>query len=260
MWRTLLRPRWLALLAALMAVVAVFAWLGLWQLSVARNDALQQAQAQQATRPVAPLAQVLVPHGEFPADGAGRPVLARGSYDADRQFLIPGRLLEGEPGYWVVTPLAVDATGARLPVVRGFVADPGEADRPAAGGVAVTGTLAPGESPAPPADLPGGQRGSLDLSVLANEWPGPLYNAFLFATAEEPQVTGASVTPVPPPTFGGDVDWRNLGYALQWWVFAAFAVFMFWKLLREEHRARAGSGTPRHTLEVPEERTQSHHV
>jgi surfeit locus 1 family protein len=41
---------------------------------------------------------------------------------------------------------------------------------------------------------------------------------------------------VPPPE-PGDVSWtvglRNLAYAVQWWVFGAFAVFMWWRMATE---------------------------
>lgn len=276
MWRTLCKPRWLLLLAVLAVVVVAFTRLGLWQLSVAQDEAAAQARTEQLNRPVAPLTDVLAPHQRFPDDGAGRPVSATGSYDAGLQFLVPDRVLGGTPGYWVVTPLVVDDTGAYLTVVRGFVADPADADEPAPIPTTVTGTLAPGEAPEIRRDLPAGQRDSVDLSALANEWPGEFYNAFVFATGEEPRATGDRVLPIPPPTFGGEVDWRNFGYALQWWVFAAFAVFMFVRFVRDDHemdRAEESAAlaqedpAPRHTVEGPGdpgadpvERTHQHHV
>ena len=258
MWRTLGRPRWLLSLVVLAVVVVGFGRLGLWQLSVAQDEAVERAGTEQRARPVVPVQEVIQPHQPFTAEAASRRVTAQGRYDAARQFLIPDRLLEGRPGYWVVTPLVVDATGARLPVVRGFVPDPAQAGEPATGAVTVTGFLAPGESPSGATALPEGQLASLDLAVLANTWPGALYNAFVFAEAQEPPPAGPGPEPVPPPVVGGEVDWRNLGYALQWWVFAGFAVFMFWRLLREDH-LRERPEAP-HTLEPSEERAEPHHV
>lgn len=275
MWRTLFKPRWLLLLALLAVVVVAFTRLGLWQLSVAQDEAVEEARAEQLARPVVSVTESLRPHQRFPDDGAGRPVAATGSYAADLQFLVPDRVLDGDTGYWVVTPLIVDETGANLPVVRGFVADPADVDLPADTPVTVTGTLAPGEAPEVRKDLPQGQRDSIDLSALANEWPGELYNAFIFATAEEPRVTTDRLTLIPPPSFGGEVDWRNFGYALQWWVFAAFAIYMFIRFVRDDHeldRAQAGAlpeadPADRHTVvgpgdpgATPAERTPSHHV
>jgi hypothetical protein len=32
------------------------------------------------------------------------------------------------------------------------------------------------------------------------------------------------------------VAWQNLSYALQWFVFAGFGLFMWWRLVRDDHR------------------------
>lgn len=233
MLRTALQPRWLALLAVLLVVLVAFAQLGLWQISRAQDDANRELAAEQATRASQPLTDVIEPQQAFPEDGSNLPVRASGSYVGDLQFLVPQRRLEGNVGFWVITPLRTQ-TGALLPVLRGWVAQPQDAGTPDAATRTVSGTLAPAESPVADADLPEGQRGSVDLAALVNEWPGELYNAFIFATDEQPGTATGDVVLVPPPTLGGDgLDWRNLGYALQWWVFAAFAVYMYWRFLRE---------------------------
>jgi hypothetical protein len=128
-------------------------------------------------------------------------------------------------------------------VVRGFATDATVPMQPPTGTVAVDGSLAPGESPAAaPTGLPAWPqeaRGSVDLAVLVNEWPGELYNAFVFAQTEKTS-TGAGVTPaaglerVPPPEVTGGLKWRNAAYAVQWWVFAAFAAFMWFRMVRED--------------------------
>jgi cytochrome oxidase assembly protein ShyY1 len=248
--RTALKPRWLALFALLVVILATFARLGVWQLHVAQDkglaDALRQAHA---TQPAA-LDSVLAPHQPFPADGSGRPVTASGRYAADAQLLVGPRRLDGRTGWWVVTPLVVQPSGARLAVVRGFVTDPGAAGAPPSGTVEVDGSLAPGESPAPTPSLPAASGevpaaqalGSVDLSVLVNRWPGELYNAFVFAQQERPAQTSATVQPgpalerVPPPEVTGGLKWRNAAYALQWWLFAGFAAFMWFRMVREDAR------------------------
>src|SRR6476469_7112273 len=61
----MLKPRWLGLLGALVVILVAFTFLGLWQLSVARDDAAREAIAQApAPTPVA-LDQVLTPHTPF---------------------------------------------------------------------------------------------------------------------------------------------------------------------------------------------------
>jgi surfeit locus 1 family protein len=246
-----LKPRWLGLFALVVAVMLSFGLLGLWQLNVARDKGRAQEVSVAPTRPVADIAAVLTPHDPFPQDGTGRRITVTGRYDGSGQVLVTPRLLRGERGYWVVTPLVVRSTGARIAVVRGFVTDPRQAVAPeVAPEVTVSGALAPGESP--PGDtlhaaavLPQGQMATLDLSALVNRWPGTLYNGFVFATAEQPDVTSVTapaVRRVPPPAVGGaGLSWLNAGYALQWWVFALFAAYMWWRMVRDDYQDSASA-------------------
>jgi surfeit locus 1 family protein len=239
------KPRWLGLFALVVGVMVSFGALGLWQLSVARDKGRAEQVRAVPTLPVADVAAVLRPHTTFPIDGEGRRITATGRYDGSAQVLVTPRLLRGERGYWVVTPLVVRSTGARIAVVRGFVTDPAQAAAPdIATDVTVSGTLAPGESPAHGtasaiAALPHGQMATLDLSLLVNRWPGAMYNAFVFATAEQPDLTSVAspaVQRVPPPALaGGGLSWRNAAYALQWWVFALFAAYMWWRMVRDDY-------------------------
>ena len=246
----MLKPRWLGLLGVLVVLLVAFTFLGLWQLSVARDDARREALAQAPAQAAVALDQVLTPHTAFPAEASGRPVTMTGRYDASGQVLVVDRRLEGTSGSWVVTPLVVDGSGARIAVLRGFVtgeSGPGPAPASTAP-VAVTGTLAPGESPSS-ASLPDGRLGSVDLARLVNLWPGELYNAFVFATAESPD-TSPGVQRVPPPGIPTGLTWRNAAYALQWWVFGLFAAYMWWRMVRDDHRRDEAAATEIHPAGV----------
>ena len=248
MLRTALKPRWLGLFALLVLLVVTFVQLGFWQLHVAQDkglaDALRHARD---ARPTA-IDTVVGPHQKFPNPQSNRAVTAVGTYVAAEQFLVGPRRLDGRTGWWVVTPVVVEETGARLPVVRGFVTDPAAAAVVPSGRVEVDGTLAPGESPAAApagtAARAGGLEvlGSLDLSILVNRWPGDLYNAFAFAVTERsggpagPETAVDGLTRVPPPPIGETgLSWRNAAYALQWWIFAAFAAYMWFRMVRDDH-------------------------
>lgn len=236
MLRTALKPRWLALLAVLIGVVVGFYQLGMWQLGVSTNEATRKLAEAQAARPTENLEDAFAPHERFGADQGGLSVRTTGHYRAEDQFLVPGRILDEQEGWWVVTPLVTEAPGypALLPVMRGFVTDPTLADHPGNTELEITGTLAPPEM-ATNAHLPEGQRQAIDTAELANDWTEPLYNGFVFLTDEQPAVTGAEITPVPPPVYGETgVDWRNVGYGIQWFVFAGFAVYMYYRFLRED--------------------------
>lgn len=100
----MLRPRWLGLLVVLIGIIVSFTLLGLWQLSVARDDAAKQAVAQAPRQPVVALSALLQPHSGFPAVASNRRVSAVGHYDPSGQVLVPDRRLDGATGSWVVTP------------------------------------------------------------------------------------------------------------------------------------------------------------
>ena len=258
--RTALKPRWLGLFAVLVAILVSFTWLGLWQLDVAKSKGRAEAVAHSAGRPVADLTSVVRPHQAFPADGSGRRVRATGSYAADGQVLVAPRRLDGRTGYWVVAPLVLDS-GGTLPVVRGFTTDPAAVPPPPAGRFTVVGSLAPGESPADTPSVPSGGAtpadpllGSIDLSVLVNRWHGDLFNAFAFALEEraagDTKLDPAPLERVPPPAPGETgLSWRNAAYALQWWIFAAFAAYMWVRMVRDDadndRREAAGETGPK---------------
>jgi len=241
--RTALKPRWLGLFAVLVVVVVACVQLGLWQLHIAQDKGLADALRKAHEARPALLDTVIRPHQAFPNPQSGRAVTAVGEYAASDQFLVGPRRLEGRTGFWVVVPLVVEETGARVAVVRGFATDATRPVEPPGGTVSVDGSLAPGESPAAaPTGLPAWPqeaRGSVDLAALVNEWPDELYNAFVFAQSEKSSTGAGIAVPtglerVPPPEVTGGLKWRNAAYAVQWWVFAAFAAFMWVRMVRED--------------------------
>ncbi|NLJ53905.1 MAG: SURF1 family protein [Intrasporangiaceae bacterium] len=239
MIRTALRPKWLGALLLAVVFAVICGLLGNWQLREARAEARAQEIERAAAMPIQPLTEVVQPQSAFPPDGSTRRITATGAYDADGQVLIADRRLDGELGYWVVTPLVVQETGASLPVLRGFVTAIEDAPAPPEGGVDIGGGLAPGESPMSEADLPDGVFRSIDMSLLINRWDTAVYNAFVFLTDESQDgkpVALDGIERVPPPT--GDsaqLNLKNAMYALQWWVFAAFGFFLWWRTVRQAH-------------------------
>ncbi|WP_407341462.1 SURF1 family protein [Pengzhenrongella phosphoraccumulans] len=247
--RAAVRPRMLVLLVVLLGAAALCARLGVWQLdrAQARGDREGQAQvaSQEAAAP-APLGDVLAPQASFRGDLVGRRVTVTGTYDVAGQRLVPGRVLDGRTGYLVLTPLrATGADGAAgwagpdpvLPVVRGWVADPGASDLLAVddGVVELTGFLQGSEAPGNGA-APAGQVDAISSAELVNEWGGPIYSAYVvLETAQPPQPAGLSV--LGPPTLesdGGRWNIQNLAYALQWWIFGGFALFLWLRLVKDE--------------------------
>ncbi len=236
-------------MVGLLALAVAFAFgcvvAGLWQWGVAQ-DRGSKSMSDDSTRPVVALDSVLKPQQQFPNNGSLRPVRFTGHYQPSGQVVVSGRVLHGVHGYWVVTPVVVDSTGARIPVVRGFVAKPADASAPSAKPVTVTGDLAPGEAPSA-SGTPAGQLTTVDLASLLTDWGGNIYNGFVFMTAEQPPMQTPGVQAFPPPQPGnGGLSLVNAGYALQWWSFAAFAIFIYFRELRREAHPelRAGEATP----------------
>jgi len=232
-------------LIAVLAIAAMVA-AGIWQLD-AYSAQLEDEAAERATAPATPLAEVMGPDDAFPPDAAGTPVVVRGRYaEADQQFLVAGRQEAGRDGYWVLSPLLVEGVTAAggqpsaLLVVRGWQPDP-VLPSVLGGPVTVTGLLQPG-------DLEGTGVGadrvvtSVRLPSLVAEVPYDLYSGYALRTGQDPPPKDGLVTVTPPTP---DTSWttglRSLAYALQWWVFAAFAGFMWWHICREQVvRATAG--------------------
>jgi cytochrome oxidase assembly protein ShyY1 len=241
MLRAAVRPRMLALLVLMLAAAAVCARLGVWQLDRAHVGAQadEPVAGQQTT---APLDDVLQPQTSFRGDLVARQVAVTGTFEADGQLLVTGRVVDGRPAYLVLTPLRVasagggDVAAAVLPVVRGWVASPDDAaslDVPA-GEVEVTGYLQASEASGA-LDPSAATTDAISSAQLVNVWGGPIYSGYLALAGSDP-AQPAGLTPLPPlvPDDGEGWDLRNLGYAAQWWIFGVFAAGLWVRLVRDE--------------------------
>jgi cytochrome oxidase assembly protein ShyY1 len=244
-WRTALRPRWLALLAVVIIAAAVMARLGEWQLDRARQKGEQDRIRTAQEQPPVALSSLLAPRTAFPASAADRRVSVQGEWDGSRQLLVPGRRLGDATGLWVLTPLRLP-DGSGVPVVRGWVPDArsAAADPKAlpSGGVSVTGVLQPAEDvtdlqPGEAAGVPAGQVALAAAPLLVQHWPYPLVTGYVVQTAASPNPATAPAL-VPPSTSTGGLALQNLSYALQWWLFSAFGLFFWWRIVRDDHRGR----------------------
>jgi surfeit locus 1 family protein len=227
--RALLTPRMLGL--HLVAVVAIGAMvvLGLWQLGV-YDERQDVSAAERAAQPPVPVDEVLTPDEAFSARADGRPVTAVGEFGGP-QLLVDG---DDDPTPWLVAPLHT-GTGSAVLVVRG------RSDRvvPAATGpVQVTGVLLPSQAREDDPDPDDGVEPSLSTPRLVARMPVDLYSGYVVATDQRPAETDTALEPVEAPTREPSftAGLRNLMYALQWWAFAAFAAFMWWRVAREDLR------------------------
>jgi len=85
-----------------------------------------------------------------------------------------------------------------------------------------------------------GSYSSVRLPLIAQAWPQQVVPGFITLSADEAAAQGMRPATAVLPT--GEGSLQNLGYALQWWVFAAFAAFMTWRFVRVlGRRGRIGS-------------------
>ncbi|WP_033226523.1 MULTISPECIES: SURF1 family protein [unclassified Streptomyces] len=239
MYRFLLTPRWWAINVLALLAIPVCVFMGTWQLSRFEDrvqdhrTATEQAAAdkKEAARPLASL---------LPVDKStsGKRATATGHYG--RQLLVPGRELDDRDGYYVLTMLRTDG-GKALPVVRGWLpgtASAAKAPAAPAGEVTVTGALQASETPgdngaSAAGGLPAGQVGAISAASLVNLVPYDVYDAWVTLDKAD---SGMTAVPASRPDDSG-LDLRafqNLGYTGEWFVFAGFVVFMWFRLLRRE--------------------------
>lgn len=223
----------LVLLAVFLIAAAVFARLGAWQLdrALARGEARAQAEvAATASAPAEDLGEVLAPQTTFTSDLVARHITTVGEFEGD-QVVVLGRYHDGEQGVLALAPFRVADTGALLAVVRGWAATVDEISPAPTGDVTLTGWLQAGEAVGE--GFEGDTTDAVSPAELVNRWGGPIYTGYL--VLESPTQTGLAMLE-PPGRPDAGVDWRNLGYALQWWLFGLFAVALWWRMVGDEAR------------------------
>lgn len=252
MLKTALKPRWIAGLVFAIALSGVFVLLSQWQFG---RSTQPEAPVSTTTEETKPLTAVLQPGDFFHGSVADQMVSATGSYDPQKQVLVPGRLDGGSKGYWIVSAFAVKGapvlTGSRatpqtwIPVARGWVADPADAAAPPSGTIELTGRLLPSESPLPNTDAGPGRASAVSVAELINAWDVSSYPGFVAAKTEVSGGTDvgaeASAGPVRPLRIGPQpaaqqINWLNLFYSAEWVVFAGFALFIWWRLVKDDYR------------------------
>jgi cytochrome oxidase assembly protein ShyY1 len=241
-YRFLLTPRWWGINVFALLAIPFCIFLGSWQLGrfEARvqdhRTANEQAAAYGKETP-RPLDQLL------PVDKrtSGMQTTVTGRYA--KQLLVPGRELDGRSGYYVLTLLRTDS-GKALPVVRGWLPgtpDAAKAPAPPAGEVTVTGALQASETPgdngvSAQGGLPSGQTAAISAASLVNLVPYDVYDAWV--TLDKADSGMKAVPAKAPDNTGLDLKaFQNLGYTGEWFVFAGFVVFMWFRLFRREVEA-----------------------
>jgi surfeit locus 1 family protein len=211
-----------------LVLVGIAGWLGAWQYDAWQAHRAAEARDLTGVTPV-PLAEVMGSDDPFPAPDLGRPVEASGEW-LDGGFWVADREHEGEAGYWAVVPLRVG--DAAVLVVRGWAPQPDEDLLAAAGAAEVTGWLqAPEGSMVTDADPADDVFPEIRVADAVQRVDVDLFSAYLISQEPAPGLEAADVESLPSPSRFTGV--RNLLYAFEWWVFGAFAAFIWWRWRRD---------------------------
>ncbi|MDN5910817.1 MAG: SURF1 family protein [Brevibacterium sp.] len=249
-------------LLLVLVLVTCFVGLSAWQVDRAqhKNEAVESADVDE----IEPFNDVMEAQAPMPGILADQRVSLSGHWLPDDQVVVPGRVLDGDKGYWVVTMFApddahlgesVEAKEAEdktiaIPVLRGFTTDEQTAmeSRAAQGPVEMKAQIGPVEGPEPGNSLPEGQVRTVSTSQLINLFPDLLtYSGFLIpesASGAAASIGTDGLSHVPPTTTReeGGFDLQSAGYAIEWLIFAFMALYMWWQLLRDDFmRRRLGS-------------------
>ncbi|WP_411698515.1 SURF1 family protein [Conyzicola sp.] len=246
MWQLARRPRWIAALVLCLAIAFGFAALGQWQLSRSVDAGVP---VDETTETPVPLAELAVAQQPLTAEAAGRRVTIEGTLVPGDFTVLSGRLNDRTPGYWVVAHLVAtdDATneasaGASLAVALGWAATEEDAasavsdfDDRAKRDQAPTdfgGRYLPSEAPQED-DFENGEQNSLSTAALVNQWveaPTTVYAGYLVTDEATP---GLDLIEAPAPSTEISINWLNIFYAVEWAVFAGFAVFLWFRLVKD---------------------------
>jgi len=245
---------WLVSVAAVLVLAATVS-AGRWQLSrAAQKEALQAGIESQKTLP--PLAQQAFLAMGQPGEAMHRPVHLRGLWLAPQTVYLDNRQMRGVPGFYVVTPFAIEGSQQTVMVQRGWIQrnfgnrTQLQPVQTPAGLVEIEGRIKPppshllelgktAEPAAPAAESPGSSsiRQNLDLEAFKVETGLPL------RTDVSLQQTGAASKGLqrdwPAPALGIE---KHYGYAFQWFGLAALVtiLYVWFQIVAPFRRARSG--------------------
>lgn len=244
------RPKWIWALVFALFVAAIFAALGQWQLSRAVTSNGPNPNA--TTEIAKPLDEAATAGAPVQEAQDGQMVTADGALVAPDFTIVANRLNQGVLGYWVVGRF--DLSEARsggsqsaVAVALGWSADQSQAESAARTLNQTTGF--------PTEELLGRYVGSdgpdikdsegkvagdrvmstMSISSLINVWTdfpdtATVYGGYIVASSP---VEGLTAIDSPIPQRTTELNWLNIFYAVEWVIFAGFAIFFWYRLVRD---------------------------
>lgn len=257
MLKTALKPRWIGFLLLTLAVASIFVLLTKWQFEQSTSD---QPRSHTITETPVALTEHFQPGLPMMGDQADQMVTFTGQLDPQYSVQVESRLHSGVEGLWLVSSATVEGApdDNRIPVVWGWIEEQIEASGAeltqlfeestglaASDPIEFTGRLIPGEGPTPNTNhfIEPKRTQMLATAELVNLWDQPLFAGYVVAetftvNGTEHVVTGATgveaVETAPQPE-ESQVAWLNVFYAIEWFIFAVFSLYLWWRFVRDDY-------------------------
>ncbi|MCP2030076.1 cytochrome oxidase assembly protein ShyY1 [Okibacterium sp. HSC-33S16] len=242
----MLEPRWIAMLLLALLVSGAFAWLGQWQLERA---VISTETVDQPTERTRALEDVAEPGGPLRDNAIGQLVELSGTYVPGDFLVVSERVNLDETGYWVTGHLITESEPeASIAIALGWTNDREVAEKTAAdlnagtetSVVAIGGRLNASQAPeVPDEDGDPFELTTMSTAAFVNIWTQmgdrPVYNGYVVADEAPDPLT---VIDAPPVVEDVTLNWLNIFYAVEWVVFAGFAIFVWFHLVKDAKSRR----------------------
>jgi surfeit locus 1 family protein len=225
-FRVATRPKWIGALLLSLMVAAIFAGLGQWQLDRAFTKDDPKTNTTNSSLPV---------------------VEKRLMLDTQHVYIVDGRLQNGITGYWIIMN-ARDEKLVSTTVALGWVEklETAEALRTnfmnliqAEAFLPITGYPLPPEAPQAPDSTKSYLLHSVALSQLINLYSPEVAiesaPEYLALSADSVKFSTETLKPIQVTYRDAEkINWLSAFYFLEWMLFAGFAVFLWWRLVKDE--------------------------
>jgi surfeit locus 1 family protein len=242
----LLQPKWLLAHTAVLAVVALFVWLGSWQLDRLEERRLENELGERRLNAEVSSLEVAVETTEDLDSLRYRRVTVTGEFDPTNELLIRSQVHQGSAGFHVITPLVPMrdgiVSGEAVLVNRGWIPltldeVPVTEAPPPSGVVTVEGWVELSRSrpmfgPEDPAEGRVSTLSRVDIDRIQLQIPDPLLPVYIVQLVKR---DAELPVPVDPPDF--EDQGPHLAYAIQWFGFAAVGLIGYYFLARRRLRS-----------------------
>ena len=216
-----------------LTLVAVFGFLGLWQLDAANN--LQAAKKAVPDPKVYQLSELASPAASLDSRSVGKKVSLRGNYILT--FRAPDQIdAQGLVSDWEVALMQVDQSSAIF-VLRGYWKDRlTEPTVAMSTGVDLQAVVQPRQFEDRARNSPG-VISRIDSSVIVALTDLDLYDGFLLSTGEQVSdgvINRERITPAEIKSKATGYYWQHISYVIIWWLMAVIVIYLPFYRKRQE--------------------------